>query len=401
MHQELFEKGQQPKSRGLVILKAGKKILSKNQQAFNKLTQKIEKLHKNIEKKQLQFDTALTIYGNEIHPVKITLAGYRRQLVTILWNTYKDYKLSITDQRHLKAILKEHVVELCTQMPEEPDEALKKMFGELEGISIESVLQREKQMMKSEMEEMCADMNIDAGFGDIDANDDKAMAEKMAELQQRLKEMAEKDQEPFGHRPKKRKLTPKQEENERMRQAVEAMKQKNISTIYKQLARLFHPDLEQDEERRAQKEILMKELTAAYEAKNLHALLTLELKWIHKENDHLESLGDEKLAIYLEILREQARSLEQEIDDIYHQPRYQVLVEEFGWDVQRFPIETVKGQLLELKDIQASFKRDLEDFQSPHALRHIKSMIAEWKMAQRQQIHNEEQELLSILFGNK
>ena len=30
----------------------------------------------------------------------------------------------------------------------------------------------------------------------------------------------------------------------------------------------------------------MKSLTEAYEANNLHALLMLELKWIHNENNH-------------------------------------------------------------------------------------------------------------------
>ncbi|MEO6720482.1 MAG: hypothetical protein ABIN67_08945, partial [Ferruginibacter sp.] len=166
--------------------------------------------------------------------------------------------------------------------------------------------------------------------------------------------------------------------------AVEEMKQKNISTIYRQLAKLFHPDLEHDEERKTEKEILMKELTVAYEAKNLHALLTLELRWIHKENDHLESLSEEKLAIYLAILKEQARDLEQEINGMFQQPRYQVLVQEFGYDVQMYPLEVVKDHLEKLKNVDIAFKRDLNNFQSPTALRYIKELIKEWKGMRRQ-----------------
>lgn len=384
MQQQLFETSEQPKSQSLIISKAGKQVLTKNQQAFNKLTQKIEKLHKDIERKQLQFDTALKIYGNDVYPIKSRLAEYRRQLVTILWDVYKSMKLSKTDQRHLTAILKDHVKELCTQIEKEPDEALKKMFTELEGESVESMLQREKEIMKTEVQEMFDELDIDIDFDGVDMTDEKAMAEKMAEIQQKMMERQEKEQEQFQHRRKKKKITPKQEENERTRQAVEEMKQKNISTIYKQLAKLFHPDLEHDEERRAEKEVLMKELTAAYEAKNLHALLTLELKWIHKENDHLESLSEEKLSIYLQILREQAGDMEQEIYRMFQQPRYSVLVQEFGLPVQRFPVETVKGHLQDLQNIDVAFKRDLEDFQSPHALRHIKVMINEWKKMQRQ-----------------
>lgn len=128
----------------------------------------------------------------------------------------------------------------------------------------------------------------------------------------------------------------------------------------------------------------MKELTAAYESKNLHALLTLELRWIHKENDHLESLSEEKLAIYLAILKEQARDLEQEVNGMFQQPRYQVLAKEFGFDVQRYPLEVVKDHLRKLRNVDIAFKRDLDNFQSPTALRYIKQLIKEWKAMQRQ-----------------
>ncbi|MBC7889924.1 MAG: hypothetical protein H7Z13_18770 [Ferruginibacter sp.] len=384
MQQELFEPVTQRKTQSLVISSGGKQVLTKNQQAFNKLTQKIEKLHKDIERRQFQFDTALQIYGNDVFPVKSRLAGYRRQLVTILWDIYKSKKLSKTDQRHLKTILKDQVQELCSQMEGGPDEALKKMFAELEGISFERIMQREKEMMKSELEEMFDEMEMDIDFDGVDLHDEKAMAEKMAEVRQKLTEKEEEDEEQFKRDRLKKKKTAKQQENERIRQAVDEMKQKNISTIYKQLAKLFHPDLERDEERKLEKDVLMKELTAAYEAKNLHALLTLELKWIHKENDHLESLSEEKLSIYLQILREQANDMEHEMYAIFQQPRYQVLVQEFGLGVQRAPLETVKAHLRDLQNMDIAFKSDLENFQSPHALRHIKRLINEWKNMQWQ-----------------
>lgn len=403
MQQQLFELDEVPplKPQGLVIVKGGKQALTKNQQAFNRLTQKIERLHKDIEKKQLQFDAALKMYGSEVHPIKNRLAEYRRQLVTILWDVFKSKKLSKADQQPLKKILKDHVQELCSQMEGGPDEDLKKMFTELEGESFEKVLQREKEMIKDEMADLFEEMDIDLDMDGMDMNDEKSMAEKMAEIQQKLFERQEKEQEKFERRKKKKRLTPKQEETERMRQAVEEMKQKNISTIYKQLAKLFHPDLEQDEGRKAEKEILMKELIAAYELKDLHALLTLELKWIHKENDHLESLSDEKLNIYLQILREQARDLEHEIYNMFQQPRYSVLVQEFGFDVQRLPLEKVKDHLRYIKNIDRSFKQDLENFRSPYCLRYIKAMIKEWKAIQREQNYTDEEELLDMLFRQK
>ncbi|MEP7141640.1 MAG: J domain-containing protein [Ferruginibacter sp.] len=384
MQQQLFETVEQTKKQGLVISGAGKKSLTKNQEAFNRLTQKIERLHKDIEKKELQFDMALKIYGNEFQAIEIRLTGQRRQMVVLLWGVYKSKKLSQTHTRYLRVILKNQLRELFADMRDEPDKALKVMFAELEGQSYERLLLKEKEMMKTEIQEMFEEMEVEMDLGDVDLDDEKAMAEKIAEVQQKLMEKQEKEQQRFQQRRQQKKKTAKQVENERMRASVDEMKQKNISTIYKQLAKLFHPDLELQEERRAEKEVLMKELTAAYEAKNLHTLLTLELKWIHKENDHLESLSEEKLAIYLQILREQARDLEQEINRMFQQPRYQVLVQEFGPSVQRVPVEIVKQNLRRLQNVDVSLKRDLEDYQSPNSLRYIKEMINEWKTMQRQ-----------------
>ena len=398
MQQKKFETAaiKPPKLQGLVISKGNKQTLTKNQQAFNKLTQKIAKLHQDIENKQQQFDQALNIYGKQIYPVQQKLASHQRRLITILWGVYQSKQLSKADQRHLRNILKGQVKDVCAHLEGEPDEALKKIYGELEGLSYEKILVREKVMLKEEMEDMFDKYDLD--MDGVDLMDEKALFEKINELKQQMSDEMAQQEEQFQQR-KKKKKTPRQEEAERQRLALQEMKQKNISTIYKQLAKLFHPDLEQDEHRRAEKEILMKELTAAYEAKNLHTLLMLELKWIHKENDHLESLGDEKLTIYLQILREQARNLEQEINTITQQPRYQVLVQQFGFGIERAPLEKVKKELKHLQNIELSFKEDLENFESPHRIRYIKTMITQWKALLQKRQHQGEEELIDELLG--
>ena len=400
MQHELFLQKQE----GLVITTAGKKELTKNQQAFNKLTKRIEKLHKDIEKKELQFDTALKIYGNEIYPIVNQLGAHRRNLVTVLWDVYQSNKLSKTDQRHLKNILKDHVVQLC-QLPEgRVDAALNEMFTKLNGETFERMEQREKECLKEEMLQAVKMMDLDINLDGIDTNDMRAMQEKVNEMEQKMAEKQEQEEQRYAQfkrkKPEKKK-TAKQLESEQMQKAADEMKQKNISTIYKQLAKLFHPDLEQDEGRKIEKEALMKELTTAYEAKNLHTLLMLELKWIHNENDHLETLGEEKLLIYLQILREQARDLEFEINSISHQPRYAVLMEVCGLKVQRYPLETVYQHLSELRQTESAFKKDLKVFQSPTALKHIKEMIQEWKQGQQQKrgFDDMEEEFLRRMFS--
>ena len=369
------------KNTSLTINKTGKEKLTKNQEAFNKLTARIEKLHKEIEKKETQFEAALSIYSTAIHPLRKEILILTRKLVDQLWQVYKSKQLSKQDLRHLKAILQENVESLL-QSTNKPDEELKAIFGELEGESYESVRQREEAMMKQEVKEMFDNMNVDIDLSDVDIND-KIFAEKIADANEKMREKLEREQEKRQQQNNRQqrvtKKTTKQLEAEKMQQAVDEMKHKNINTIYRQLAKLFHPDLEQDEERRIEKGELMKQLTAAYEAKNLHALLSLELKWIHKENDHLASLTEEKLGIYLQILKEQAAELEMNKYKIFQKPQYAILMEDFGYPVVSQPLLFIKKEQLNLEAEANSIKTDLQRYQSEHGHRYIKQMIRAWK----------------------
>lgn len=395
MQQEIFSStDNKSKPQSLTISNAGKQKLSKNQEAFNKLTQKIEKLQKDIEKKQLQFDVAMKMYGSEFWPAQVRIVENRYKLITILWGIYKSFKLSKPDQRTLKNVLQFHLEQYFSQSEIEPDEVLQNIFSEIEGIGYDKMMQEEKENEQSKMQEMFD--NFDINITGVDMDDEAAMAEKIMEAKQKMADLQEKNEERERQRQAKKKKTAKQVESEKMQKAVEEMKQKNISTIYKQLAKLFHPDLEQDVERKVEKEILMKELTAAYEAKNLHALLTLELRWIHKETDHLESLTEEKLTIYLQILREQAQDLEREKYTVCQQPQYSVLFSQFGYSMQNSPVQMVQKQIKSAQNIAKNIEKDITDFESELGLRHVKKMIKQWKQQHKE---FDDDEMFKMLFG--
>jgi hypothetical protein len=395
MQQQLFSsEGTTPSSKSLVINKTGKQNLSKDQEAFNRLTKKIEKLQKEIEKKQLEFDLAMKLYGTEFHPAQVQVLQARHKLITVLWGIYKSYKLSKTDQRHLKDILQFQLSEYFNQSETEPDKTMQQIFSEIEGISYDKMMQQENESETSRLKNMFNDLDID--MDDVDMNDATAMAAKIAEAEQKITDQQERKDEQYRQRQENRKKTAKQLENEKMQKAVEEKKQKNISTIYKQLAKLFHPDLEQDAEKKIEKEILMKELVSAYEAKNLHALLTLELKWIHKETDHLENLTEEKLTVYLQILREQARDLEHEKYQVINQPQYAALLQSFGYTIARNPVKIMQENIKSSIDILHEFEHNIADFESDMALRHVKQMIKQWKDQDKEL---DEDDILRILLG--
>jgi hypothetical protein len=119
------------------------------------------------------------------------------------------------------------------------------------------------------------------------------------------------------------------------------------------------------------------------------------LKWIHKENDHLESLTDEKLSVYAEILKEQIQELQNQKEGILFQPQYAVLMEEFGWEIKRNPLDTLHQELILMQRLAANFKESITDFKSELALRYIKQMIKAWKL---QKAEEEEDNHLWSLF---
>jgi hypothetical protein len=397
MQTTLFDDINPPKNTSLNIKGGTKKQLSKNQLEFNKLTQKIEKLNKEIERKKLQFDAALNMYATALYPAQLKVFEARNKLIITLWGIYRSKKLSKPNQRQLKQVMVFHLQESFAQHVIEPSKELQDIFSALSGVSYEQAKRDEAEMIEDQMKAHFARMKVD--IDGIDLKDEAAIVAKLAEYKQQIEiEEAAREEKRMKRKVKKTKSN-KQEEYEKLQQAVQDAKQKNIGSIYRQLAKIFHPDLEQDAEKKVAKEILMKELTAAYEAKNLHTLLSLELKWIYKESSHLETLADDKLLVYLQLLKEQVSNLAYEKLSIYEQPQYGVLVQQFGPAIQSNPIEVVQQQVNMETATATSFEENIVDFKSDKALRYVDMMIRQWKEEMYNASLDEENEIFSRFFS--
>jgi hypothetical protein len=189
----------------------------------------------------------------------------------------------------------------------------------------------------------------------------------------------QENQDDFHQQEHKTKRQLKQQE--RMRQAEEARK-KTITSIYRQLARVLHPDLESNEARRQSKVALMQELTTAYHSNDLHTLLRLELEWIQREEGDLERLTDEKLAIYNQVLKDQLFQLSSEIDGLAFHPRYAPLVvtDDFDIEVRTDGPEEAHRLDIMIRDMETSLTR----MRNGSAEREVRLVIKEHREATRQ-----------------
>ena len=322
----LFNQEDLPKTRSkdLFITKNAKKpVLSKEQRAFNRLVKNVEALQKDLEHLKQSLDKKVKIFSEKILPLEKEIFDIQAEGIKLFYKHYVENKsLHKEEKKALRAIIEEMLENIVGET--EPDKELKNIYKKLFGVSYEKALEEEQedyfQEMKSGIESMFQNFGFDVNLDDLHSKmTDEEIAAKMHKMEADFqKQFSEKEQ------PKRKKSKREQAKEEKEKQ-TEAAKSKNIGSVYKQLAKLFHPDLEPDADLKLEKEELMKQLVAAYENNDLHSLLKMELQWIHKEESNIAELTDEKLKIYNDALKEQIQDLSAEIQQTMLHPQYRIL----------------------------------------------------------------------------
>lgn len=342
----------------LIINKPEKQILSKQQQTFNRQIKKIEKLRLQLEQTTDSLNQKSGFYVKHMYPLEQQRSSLQKEIVKLLYPFFTAKKLFSKEKKEaLRHVIIAQLSHIFTSGGAEPDDDLKKIFKAAEGISYEEAAKEDFDIMKNEMAEMFEEYGFEMDLNDMHSNmTEEEIMKKMIEMQEQLKEQAGAKQEKNSSYKK----TKKQLEKEEKEKMMEQVRTKNISSIYRQLAKAFHPDLEQDEELKMEKEHLMKELTVAYENNDLHTLLKLEISWIQKEENNPDKLSDEKLKIYNEVLKEQVQELEDEINMLLQHPRYQPLQKfvMFPDQLRNINIQREKQQIeLTIEDMGRSIRR--------------------------------------------
>lgn len=101
------------------------------------------------------------------------------------------------------------------------------------------------------------------------------------------------------------------EGSSRSKASIEQLEQRlSVERLFRQLARTLHPDLEQDEARKAEKHELMSECLLARKNKDINTLLTLYCEHVGDLPDDLEGNEHEEL---IQALEQQLRQLQNEL----------------------------------------------------------------------------------------
>jgi hypothetical protein len=91
---------------------------------------------------------------------------------------------------------------------------------------------------------------------------------------------------------------------------------RSVRAVYLDLVKAFHPDREPDPTEQVRKTAIMQRVTAAYEAGDLLALLTLQIELIQHKSGYLDTAPDAQLRAYNRLLTEQVADLEAQQADL-------------------------------------------------------------------------------------
>jgi predicted DNA-binding protein YlxM (UPF0122 family) len=314
-----------PETGGLMLSPQPNRPLTKAQRAFNRLVSRVETLRARIADEIRRLDAALAHYGEHLHPRLQRKNQLRKDLVRALAPFLDGKRLKRKNEREtLRVILSEQIHEIIVEDGSLIDDDLRAIFKKVHAIDFEKAERQEIEEARSEMKAMLDEMGIEIDLSDFRPGMSKEeFAAKEAEIAATLRATAEEAGRAF-QQPERRKNKRQLEKEERLRQ-TDAIRKKSLATIYKELAKALHPDLEPDPGRRERKVVLMQELTVAYRNNDLHTLLRLELEWIQHEEGNVERLTEEKLAACNQALKDQVRELERELYALPQHPRYRAI----------------------------------------------------------------------------
>jgi len=350
--------------------------LSKEQKQFNRLVKQIEKLNKDIETKEQLLEDTLSKFHTTIQPVKLEIAKLLIEYVKKIHNFLQKFKFTNAQERDLSGLIVNFLDSAFGAI--EPDDELRQIYdeysdeGTLDEIVGEDMASRVEDLIEMLEFEFGVEIDRDS-VPDLETATPEDMERFIGSLHQKIREEhPEVEAEPFLGKETKRKATKAQQQKEIKEKAAKDLKNKSLRSLYLSLAKALHPDTGGTEEEIAQKEELMKQVTQAYEDKDLSSLLKLEITWLKGEVSHTASIADKQLKIYNEVLKEQVQELQQKEFSLASNPRFAEIGEMCYGKAKDIPVmfnqelESVKEQLSCMKQdfIQIKNKKTLLEFRN-------------------------------------
>ena len=369
--------------RGLMITRAADGVLSPAQVNFNRLMKQLESARTKHLREAARLDGLLEVSRRDLMPLIDDLHRADRDLIFKSVDALRELKFNARRRSALEELVCGKAVDLLSDscgLTTEDVARLETIVAELEEPAAEEPIDPEDveecDYLRKMMEKVAREAGLELDLSDIDPTMHPADFEQ--EIERRFQAAAGSPD--FGAPGRPRKQTKAQLEKQRKLQEQEAAKKCDFKSLYKQLAKALHPDLEPDPLLKQHKEVWMKRLTGAYAAGDLRELLQIEMEWLGEEATNLATASEGKLQVYCAVLKQQIADLKRQTGYLLREPQYGTL--------RRF-IDPFFGSMPRTAEIISDLRKDLRRHRSmvktlADGEPHRRKMMEQWADDHRQ-----------------
>lgn len=337
----------------LTALKIKDDRLTPAQKRFNQLLKQTQTLTDSIEALRTMADQQRQVHTQKVLPLEQQHAELLRQMV--FWLDARLKRKGLTKRQTEKT--KELLCDMAAVLAMDGDVEMQAIHDAHAEHTLDEQAQFHVNDFQHFMEGVLGEkVGDDDEFESLDDLMEASVKKMAAQREAHAKAHAE-SQAKAAAKPKKQ-TAAQQKAQSQQQDASTALR-----TIYRQLASALHPDRETDPQEQQRKTALMKEANAAYERRDLLALLHLQMQAELVDVSQVATLAKEKLAALTSLLKERVAvlhdemfTLERHIGEEFDYPPYEALS---ASALQRH----VQATLLSMQADIRTMKRDLEAVQ--------------------------------------
>ncbi len=313
-----------------LIWKSSASNNTKAQKDFNTALKKHQEAMARVKEVETYIALADKAYMEEILPQLQKQKEFEKKQVEMMCDIYLNevIKLGKNQKEHLRMML----LEKCAEGMHNDRDFYFGIFLKLETTAERTHrLQMKKKEEKKIKQQFGVDVDIDELNKASFANEEERQQhkEKFKEFFEKYHEQRAKfnDQDFFGSfGSRERKKSKAQIEKEEKLAEAEKLLNTDINKLFKDLAKIIHPDREQDPEMRAKKEHLMKELSNARDNLNIAEILSIKLlvDELVPDNQTNTEFNDSSIKRFVSIIKTKIKDLENTIaQKLYEHPLFE------------------------------------------------------------------------------
>ena len=286
---------------GITSLKISNARLTPAQQRFNQLLERIGKLTEQLEQTRSAADAHRPPPSATLAALQLRQRELMRRMALALDERLQRKSMTAGQKRSATEIL----CGLCETLAAQGDAAMQALHDRHSRHSLKAKKEDEAAEMQSMVEDLLGHPMEGADQG---LSPEEMLRAAMRQLDDKAAAKKEKQQARRAKRPK----SARQQQAEQSELDAHSA----LRTVFRQLASALHPDRETDPEERRRKTELMSQANAAYDRRDLTALLHLQLQIEQADPESIGRMADDKVKALSQLLQQQLSALQQELQDL-------------------------------------------------------------------------------------